>query len=460
MKSQIILAIEKKYGFEKVKNHPNLFYKKSFSQTCGFLTVEIMIAFSLFALFTISTSALDSSMQNLKIWSSKELNNLKILADEMNLYLKNGTIGKDTVFSDYGNDSSKIFIGSLNITKSDFVNSWGSPSCSQRINFDSMKVALFSQGVSLGSGNVSTDIEARDSFAYITANSSTMLQSDFFIIDASDSSNPKIISSINTGPGLSAVAVAGPYAYVANTSTNSQFQIIDIHDRKNPHLLSQLKLSLPQASTTPTIGQSIFYKNGFVYLGTSKWDGPELNIINVSDPSHPSVVGSFETNTLINDIYVVGNTAYLATSDIAQMRVLDISNKSNPVSISVFSPSGWQTQEGKVLDYFEKKLSLGRTVGGFNNISNHEVFLFSTSSYSDYISHDFPGGIYGIFNRSPNVFILSHLVGSEFQVWNQTLTVENFSKPLGSIPVAVSCDWSTLFIATGDEKGLSILKLN
>ena len=69
----------------------------------------------------------------------------------------------------------------------------------------------------------------------------TALKPDFYIINAENPSNPTIISSLNTGPGLNAIEVAGPYVYVANSGTTAQLQIIDIHDRNTPILISKFK---------------------------------------------------------------------------------------------------------------------------------------------------------------------------------------------------------------------------
>lgn len=425
----------------------------------GFITMEIILAFSLFAIFTISTFTLNLSFQKIKTWSVGELNILKTSVKEMDNYLSNGITGISLIFLNYGNFSKLISNESFNVVKSDLVDSWGSQNCLRRINFNESNIKYYSQGVFLGTGNKSTDIEVRNSIAYVTADSSTQAQPDFFIIDAHDYSNPKIISSLNTGPGLSAVAIAGPYAYVANTSSISQLQIIDIHNRQNPIVISQLKVPLPTASTTAPIVNSIFYKSGYIYLGTYKWDGPEFFIIDVSNPANPFVVGSYETSTLVNSIYINSNKAYLATSDVAQMMILDISNKNNPISVYSFSPTGWQTQEGKVIDYFEGILSLGRTVGGFNNISNHEIYTFSSSTYNDYLSKDIPGGVYGILYRNPYIFLITHSSGSEFKVWNSSFTNKIYEKALGSLPMKISCDWSNLYFATGDERGLSILTL-
>jgi hypothetical protein len=423
----------------------------------GFIMMEIILAFSLFSLFTISYFTLNSSMQSIKVWSINELDSLKSSVHKMDNLINTNLIDKISSSTHYGNFSKLFNINDLSIIKSDLVNSWGSTNCSSRIFFNPSKTYYHPDGIFLGSGNISTDMEIRNSIIYLVTDSSTQSQADFFIIDSTNPSLSSIISSLNTGPGLSALVVAGPYVYVANTSSISQLQIIDIHNRESPTIISQLKVPLPEASSTPPKANSIFYKNGFVYLGTSKWAGPEFYIVDVSNPNSPNIVSSFETNTLINDIYVINNFAYLATSDILQMRTLDISDKSSPILKDSFSSTGWQTQEGKVLDYFEENLGLGRTVGGFNNISNHEAFIFSSTT--DFMSKDIPGGVYGLLIRSNYVFLATHSPLSEFQIWNLKLSTKIFSKSLGFQPVGMSCDWSNIYFTTGNDKGFAILKL-
>ncbi len=428
----------------------------------GFLSVEIMIALSLFTLFSISTFTLSTTMQDMKLWSLKRLDLIKESVEVMDGALRDDS--PSTTASLYGNDS--VFLNSqlFSAVKSNYINGWGSSNCSPRIDFDKTKVEYFDSGVFLGAGNASTDIEARNSIAYVTADSASQSLSDIFIIDAKDFNNSTIISSLNTGPGLSSIAVAGPYLYVANTGTLSQLQIIDIHDRVSPRIVSQLKLSLPEASTTPPRASSVFYRNGYVYLGTNKWDGPEFYSIDVTDPLLPKIVGSFETNTLVNDIYVYDDRAYLATSDEKQMRVIDTKDKSNLILVNSFTSSGWQTQQGKVIEYFENTMGFGRTVGGINQISNHEAFMFSTSNATSSVmpveySKDIPGGVYGFLIRNPYIYLLTHALGEEFQVWNTDFTSKIYSKSLGNMSVAMSCDWSNIFFATGDEKAIAVLKL-
>lgn len=427
----------------------------------GFLIFEAMISITLFTLFTLSIYHLNSSMNGLKILSIKNLEILKESVPSLDDYIENGNVDQNITFLKYGNDSLLVQSGPLAITHSDTGKAWGGSSCWPRLHFDNSKFSLYEKGISLGSGNKSTDIEVRNSFAYITADSSIQSRADFFIVDATYPSNPATISFLNTGPGLASLAVAGPYAYVANIASVSQLQIIDIHDRHNPHLVSQLKLPLPEASTTPPLASAIFYKEKFIYLGTNKWDGEEFHIINVENPSNPILIGSFETDTLINDILINENFAYLATSNQDQMVILDISDKSNPILKNTFTSSGWQTQQGKVIDIFEDGLGLGRTVGGINRTSNHEAFVFSSSTVMGSMnSVDIPGGVYGIILKPKDIFLITHDPGKEFQVWDRGLQNRKYTMPLNGSPVAISCDWSSMYFATGDEKGLSVYSQN
>ncbi len=128
----------------------------------------------------------------------------------------------------------------------------------------------------LSTSTTITDIEARHNILYITADSATKSKNDFYIIDASDTKHPKILLQIDTGPGLEALALHDNYAYVANASVNGQLQIIDVSDTNHPILKKTYKLP-GVYSDSGSVGNSIYYHQGFVYLGHLKAD-PHYNI--------------------------------------------------------------------------------------------------------------------------------------------------------------------------------------
>ncbi len=389
-----------------------------------------MIAFSLMILFLTSTIVLSTTARSLREEGVRRIENAKQLVLQI-------------------------------ATSSDYLSTWGRDSCDTRLELSLASTSLHIEGFNLGTGNTSTDMEVRNKIVYLAADGTIASSPDLYIIDTNNPTTPSLISSLNTGPGLSALDVAGPYIYAANAGTTNQLQIIDISNRASPVLLSKFKLPLPEASTTPPFATSIFYNKSKVYLGTEKWGGKELAIIDVADPANPSYLGGFETGTQINSIYVRDNYAYLAGSDAGQLRVIDISNPASPSLTAILSPSGWETQIGKTLSYFDGKISLGRTTGGFNVLTNHEIFSFSTTSPSYPVvtsSHDIPGGVYGILDRH-SILLATKSIGHELQLWSSDLVTKISEKTLGFQPAAMSCDTKNLYFVTGTEKGIGIMEL-
>ncbi len=400
------------------------------SNTKGFLVGEAMIAFSLMTLLITSTVILSATMNELRASATRMLEHIPFAIEN----LASTTLTTKKV---YGNDTITTSLDPFLLSTSDYVTAWGRDTCDPRLDLGSNPDTK-TLSINLGSGNVGTDLEVRNGIGYLGADSSLASAHDFFIIDTASSS---LISSLTTGPGLSALEIAGQYAYAANLGTTNQLQVIDIQNRSTPVIVSQFKLPLPEASTTPPFATAIFYTKGLAYLGTEKWGGSEFAVIDVTTPASPNYLGGFETNTLISSIYVRDGLAYVAASDIGQMRILDVKNPTAIYEVSQFSPSGWQTQAGKSLSYFEGNLSFGRTTGGFNQVNNHELFLFSSST----ASIDIPGGVYGIIDRPPYISILTRSPGHEFQIWKRDLSEKVFEKTFSSQPAAMACDNSTLF---------------
>ncbi len=422
------------------------------SVTKGFLMSEIMVAFVLMTLLLTSAVVLSSSMNELRRLAVRKLERLEWVA---------GNMASTTLFTHalYGNDTVEKKLDPITITESDYITAWGRDTCDPRLVFSPEKVNLYSQKVNIGAGNASTDVEVRNGIAYISSDSATAALPDFYILDVHNPASPLIISSINTGPGLAALEVAGPYAYAANLGTTNQLQIIDISNRAAPSVVSKFKLPLPQASSTPPLATAIFYSKGYIYIGTEKWEGNEFSVIDVHIPTNPVYVGGFETNTLINNIFVRDGLAYVAASDVGQMRILNISQPASIFQISQFSPTGWETQQGKTISYFEGNISLGRTSGGFNIVRNHEIFAFSTTTEL-VSSADIPSGVYGIVDRPEYKIIVTHFGSEELQVWNKNLDQKLFKKSLGFLPQAMTCDNQALYFATGDGWGIGIITLN
>ncbi len=271
--------------------------------------------------------------------------------------------------------------------------------------------------VDLGPGNSATDLDVKNKIVYLSAQASDEKKPDFYIVNATNGQNPFIVSSLNTGDGLNAVDVANNYAYVDNQDTNAQLQIIDVSNLNNPMLIKSFKLY--GVSGTNAIGQSIFYNNSKIYIGTKKATGPEFHVIDVSSATNPIELGSFEVNADVNDIYVRNNIAYIATSDNQELMLLNVSNPSSISKISGYDAPG-DSEDGKSLYLVANKLYMGRLVGG-NHEEHHELHILDVSSSTaiqNLGSKDMATDVNGVVVRDYLAFLGTSDSNKELQIWN------------------------------------------
>lgn len=112
--------------------------------------------------------------------------------------------------------------------------------------------------------------------------------------------------------------------------------------------------------------------NTYVVLGRTSSIQPELYVIDVTDPSTPSVIGSLEIGADVNDIAVVGTVAYLATSaNAAELQVVSLATVTAPTSIGTLNLSG--NTDAKTLTAAGTNLYLGRA----SNSGGPEVYSIS-----------------------------------------------------------------------------------
>lgn len=265
-----------------------------------------------------------------------------------------------------------------------------------------------------GTGSAVTDLDVKNKIIYMTSAASDPKKPDFWIIDATNAQNPLIKSSIDTGPSLNAVDVAGNYAYVANNATDAQLQIIDVSDINNPLVL--VSFQLPNVSGENALGNAIFYYDRKIYIGTKKAKGPEFHIIDVTDPVNPSTIGSFEINEDINDIFVKGNTAYLATSEKNQeLIILDVKDPSNVLKISSYNAPGTDS-EGKTVQLLSGKIYLGRLHD--SNDELHIIDLSDPAFPQNLGSKRIDADVNDLRVKGFLAFLATSYANREFQIWN------------------------------------------
>ena len=263
-----------------------------------------------------------------------------------------------------------------------------------------------------------TGIDVKNKIVYMSTDPSSATDPDFFIFDASSASEtsaPVLTASINTGPGLSSVDVAGSYAYVSNDSKNGQLQIIDVSDINNPILISTMNV-VPGGTDINTVGTKVFYYNKKIYLGLKKNIYAEFYVINVENPLNPSLEGGYELNSSVNSINVSGDYAYIANPNAEEVTIVDINENSSKFMQRVGgfdAPGG--SGNGKSIRIIGNKLYLGRTVG---NVEFYILDISDPENPSILGSNNVNSSINDLVVAGDYAYLATGETGSEFQILN------------------------------------------
>ncbi len=199
----------------------------------------------------------------------------------------------------------------------------------------------------------------------------------FLAIDISDPLNPVEIGSCPltfTSGSITDLVVNGRYAYVLinNSSIPDRLQIVDIINPTNPSVIGDLQL--------PGLAGGMTVKGSYVYVCAGD---AGLRIIDVSDPANPIEVSYFGTTTDARSVAVSNHYAYVTIS--WGLKIVDISNPANPIEAGFFSTS-LPTDKIRVSNnyaYFTSQQHGIRIVDVSNPAHPFEIGYYDTGDYPD-----------------------------------------------------------------------------
>ncbi len=338
---------------------------------------------------------------------------------------------------------------------------WGETWSPSEINNSNFGVALSAIGSSASTRTASVD-HVRITVTYIK---------QLYIFNLADPKNPTFYSGLGSNStitsGFNTLATDGHFAYVATDSgpASGQLQIIDV-SVDPAEVLSTYTIPTVTGNGGQALGNSIFYKNGYVYLGLTKTNsGPEFNIIDVRDPGNPTLVGGYSIGSAINKMYVRGNTAYLTTSDQAkEIVVLDVSNPSSPNLKFFYNALPEQSGFGfgRSLYVVGDRWFLGRT---YISTAPEFISLDASSTIPKILqtkdvgpNSSNPFSLNGLLVRDSLAFLLlgSATKGGQLQILNATSTASfapaipwpNNTTGVGG--VALDCEGNYLYVGSVD----------
>jgi hypothetical protein len=152
-------------------------------------------------------------------------------------------------------------------------------------------------------------------------------QNYFEVIDISDLSNPMLLGSLVNGK-VDGLCISGNYAYVAHNDLG--LQIVDISNPQIPIILGCVD--------TPLDINRVSVSGNYAYISGLDYG---FLIIDVSNPSEPNLIGENDTTGLIEDILVDGNYLYMNDYTFGGLKIYDISNPISPVLAGSYQPSNY-----------------------------------------------------------------------------------------------------------------------
>ncbi len=170
------------------------------------------------------------------------------------------------------------------------------------------------------------DVTVKGNYAYAAGNKEELL-----IFNISSPSAPTLVNTYKLGGWIEKVFISGRYAFVISKEYQLNPELPDtlyILDISNPASPSLAGTYVNITSWWEKI-ESIHVSGNYAYVLLGYWTAETIKILNISDPSNITVVGSYTTSESNSGIWVSGNYAYV-TQPSAGVEVIDVSNPSSP----------------------------------------------------------------------------------------------------------------------------------
>ena len=298
-------------------------------------------------------------------------------------------------------------------------------------------------------------VDVSGNYAYIIRNATT---ANFYVVDISNPTLPIILGTLNLAGTPKDVHVLGNYAYVASTDNNSELQIVNVTAPAAPTLAGVYN------ATGNDDGNSVAVFGTTVLLGRVSTAAQEVMAINVATTASPTLLSGVALSGTANSISVLGNYAYVASSDTAaEISIVNISNLSTLSLTGTVNATG--NNAGTAVKSFGTTLLLGRNGGTV------QVYSLATPALPSLVGTYAGSGGGNVSDMSLNtdnstLFLATTSSTAEFQ----TVNLASLTSPvlLGSVNltsslygVAYTADFDRAILASAENTAeLIIMKPN
>lgn len=301
------------------------------------------------------------------------------------------------------------------------------------------------------SGSNSHDARAvRVAGNYLYIGNKNSAAKEFIILSITDTPNLSILGTLDLDASPNKIAVYGNYVFIASNSNTQELQVIDASNKSTPSFIGSYDL--------PSNENAVAIANwgSYIFLGRANSDGNNFFIFNVGgacSPSNPCLIGQIQLSSYPNDIKVSsnGNYAYAAADDGAMIRI-NTSIKDNPF---VDGSVNLNDAEALTIDITSTRAYVGtKGVTGSGGV-NDEIYIInisnaSTTSPSLIDSFNLGDNGQGAINVSfasneKALIIISEDTSKDFQVVNVNNDLPSLLGSLDLLNFVQAADWSETY---------------
>ncbi len=193
---------------------------------------------------------------------------------------------------------------------------------------------------------------------------------DFYIYDISTPTVPTYLGSLDTHSDIHDVLIYGNYAYVATKANSDELMVIDISTKTSPVVVGNYNAS------GSADGTFLAREGTTIYLGRKQSSDPELYALDISDPLHPTELGSVHYGSTLSELVADASIVYAATSSGSEeLAVFDVSDPAMMSQIGALNLPA--SQIGHSIALQDTLLAIGRDDG-----DEQELVLIDVSTPS------------------------------------------------------------------------------
>jgi hypothetical protein len=193
---------------------------------------------------------------------------------------------------------------------------------------DTTTPRVFSQVMPPGAASC---VRVRGDYAYVTSDFG-----GFSVVDLSDVEAPTIAGTTELTGFSFGMALKDHHAFIGNRNT---LKVVDVTDPSEPTVVASME--------TPEDVNDVKIRGDYAYLA----DGVSgFYVVNIADPLNPAISGSLDLGGFINSVALTGDFAFVTDEDFG-VRKIDVSNPASPVLVASFDTPGEPTDVAVYGDY-------------------------------------------------------------------------------------------------------------